>query len=199
MHRDLKPENLLLDKDFNLKVADFGFGALIRGQDGTGQLHTVLGTETYMAPEIYLKQPYSGPAVDLFACSIVLFILVSGNLPFKKAVIDDPFYKLLCANKQDLFWGPHEKRRSDAGDKKFSPEFKSFMNTMLALDPAVRLTLPEIKAHPWYKGDIVSIKDLKGEFEERKVRVDQNLQERKKAKQEEKIKIKNQTWNECSI
>ena len=49
-HRDIKPENILLNRNFTLKIADFGFSCLMKGKDGSGKLHTKLGTQGYMAP-----------------------------------------------------------------------------------------------------------------------------------------------------
>jgi len=76
-HRDLKPENIMLDSEFNLKIADFGFGAPVEGKDGSGALYSQLGTMNYMAPELHLGFPYNGKAVDLFASTIILFIMIA--------------------------------------------------------------------------------------------------------------------------
>jgi len=196
VHRDLKPENLLFDANFNLKVADFGFATLLCVKDGTGQLHTILGTESYMAPEIHLRKPYSGTSVDLFASAIILFIMLSGTPPFAKAdPKSDPHYKLFVAGRQDVFWKAHEKNKpKQPGQENFySLEFRDLINAMLSLEPANRPTLEQIKGHAWYNGPIADVSSLKAEFLQRKKMVDAELQKQREAKQKQKLMAKMQT------
>lgn len=72
--------------------------------------------------------------------------------PFTRAETSDPFYRLICGNRADLFWKAHSKNKPN-GAEFFSEEFKNLITSMLALNPAQRLTIEEIKAHPWYTNE----------------------------------------------
>jgi len=170
-HRDLKLDNLLLDSYFNLKIADLGFSAPLAGKDGSGKLHSVLGTPYYMAPELFYEQPYDGSVVDLFAVGVILFILVCENPPFEVATGEDYCYKLLIMNKQDHFWHIHA---SDKPGKLsfFSNEIRHLINSMLSFRPDFRLSIPQIKAHPWYNGPVPRPEDVFNEMYCRKNAMD---------------------------
>ena len=108
-HRDLKPENILLSHEFVLKVADFGFAALMEGKNKSGILHTHLGSEGYKAPEIYMKS-YIGWQTDVFAAGVILFIMLKGYPPFDSANIGDDLYGLIREKNHTHFWKLHSQR-----------------------------------------------------------------------------------------
>lgn len=185
-HRDIKPENLLLNADFQLKLADFGFATALAGRDGSGKLNTVLGTESYMAPEINLKTAYSGASVDLFAAAIVLFIMVTGHPPFNKADPKDPYYLLFCTNRHQRFWELHNRNKPKGF---FTKDFVSLMNGMLAFDPTQRLSISEIISHPWFNEPTASTAEVREYMSKNKATVDEDLRkEREEAESKKKLK-----------
>ena len=131
-------------------------------------LHTYLGTESYMAPEIHTRSPYQGEQVDLFAASIILFIMMSQKPPFGQANPQDPYYRLLYSGNA-RFWAVHGKDRP-AGF--YSDDFKDFMARALALEPVNRLSVGDMKAHPWFNGPTVSKEALQAEIAGRRGRIE---------------------------
>lgn len=134
----------------------------------------------YMAPEIHLKMSYNGPSIDLFAAAIILFIMYAGTPPFSRADPRDDFYKFLCTNKHEAFWKAHLKHKPNPYF--FSENFKNLMNSMLAFDPTQRLSISEIKAHPWFNGPLTPKEEIYKKFYERKQKVDIETEIQKKRK-----------------
>ena len=79
VHRDLKPENLLLDKDYNIKLIDFG---LANSMKDSLALVTACGSPNYAAPEVISGQAYGGDEVDIWSCGVILYAMICGQLPF---------------------------------------------------------------------------------------------------------------------
>src|ERR1700733_8453096 len=87
-HRDLKPENILIDKQGNVKVADFGMAVW---EYGVGLLDTSCGSPHYASPEVVSGEHYRGAVSDIWSCSVILHALLVGRLPFD----DEDIYNLL--------------------------------------------------------------------------------------------------------
>lgn len=94
-HRDLKLENIVLDSTFGIKVIDFGISCPLSGNKNNGfcERGEKVGTLGYMAPEIILECKYQPIMADLFSLGVIIFILVTGHLPFEEATINDNYYK----------------------------------------------------------------------------------------------------------
>lgn len=133
VHRDLKPENLLLDSKSNVKIADFGLSNVMR--DGHF-LKTSCGSPNYAAPEVISGKLYSGPEVDVWSCGVILYALLCGSLPFDDESIPNLFKKI----KGGIYNLPSH----------LSPGARDLIARMLLVDPLKRITISEIRTHPWY-------------------------------------------------
>jgi len=133
VHRDLKPENLLLDSKNNVKIADFGLSNVMA--DGHF-LKTSCGSPNYAAPEVISGKLYAGPEVDVWSAGVILYALLCGSLPFDDESIPNLFKKI----KGGIFTLPFH----------LSPGARDLIARTLLVDPLKRITIPEIRQHPWF-------------------------------------------------
>ncbi|CAI2378679.1 unnamed protein product [Moneuplotes crassus] len=153
-HRDIKLENILLNKNFELKLADFGFASGVTGNT------TRVGTITTAAPEVLMAMPYNGHCADIFSLGVVLFMMVSGHPPFNCAnPASDPRYKALYINQSDFFWKTHFKTDVE-NINRFSDSLQELIVSMLSFRPSHRPSLSEIMNSSWYLAPPSPLLDL---------------------------------------
>ncbi|XP_036428459.1 calcium/calmodulin-dependent protein kinase (CaM kinase) II gamma 1 isoform X9 [Colossoma macropomum] len=139
VHRDLKPENLLLAskmKGAAVKLADFGLAIEVQGDQQAW--FGFAGTPGYLSPEVLRKDPYGKP-VDIWACGVILYILLVGYPPFW----DEDQHKLYQQIKAGAYDFPSPEWDT------VTPEAKNLINQMLTINPAKRITAEQALKHPW--------------------------------------------------
>ncbi|KAL5019091.1 hypothetical protein ScPMuIL_004813, partial [Solemya velum] len=139
IHRDLKPENLLLAskaKGAAVKLADFGLAIEVQGDQQAW--FGFAGTPGYLSPEVLRKDPYGKP-VDIWACGVILYILLVGYPPFW----DEDQHRLYAQIKAGAFDYPSPEWDT------VTPEAKNLINSMLTVTPAKRINASEALKHPW--------------------------------------------------
>ncbi|XP_060887377.1 calcium/calmodulin-dependent protein kinase type II delta 1 chain isoform X15 [Labrus mixtus] len=139
VHRDLKPENLLLAsklKGAAVKLADFGLAIEVQGDQQAW--FGFAGTPGYLSPEVLRKDPYGKP-VDMWACGVILYILLVGYPPFW----DEDQHRLYQQIKAGAYDFPSPEWDT------VTPEAKDLINKMLTINPAKRVTATDALKHPW--------------------------------------------------
>jgi serine/threonine protein kinase len=133
VHRDLKLENILLDKQENVKLCDFGFTREYEGK--ASYLQTFCGTICYSAPEMLKGEKYAGEKVDVWSLGIILYALLAGELPYDDD--DDQITKRRILTEEPTF------------NDKFTDDAKALINLLLSKRPLIRPSLNDILAHPF--------------------------------------------------
>jgi PAS domain S-box-containing protein len=128
VHRDLKLENILVDADDNVKIIDLGLGQ-VYSMLSKEMLTTWCGSVDYAPPEIWLQQPYDGPAADLWALGVLLYIMATGFVPFSTS--SDTV-------KMSFRWPRCP----------YSPELRHLVGRLLCAAKD-RANMTEVITHPW--------------------------------------------------
>ncbi|EIJ88964.1 CAMK/CAMKL/KIN1 protein kinase [Nematocida parisii ERTm1] len=131
VHRDIKIENILINKDDNAILIDFGLSNFFENE---GFLGTFCGSLYFAAPELLSGNLYKGPEVDIWSLGVVLYVMVCGKVPF-----DDKNLQLLY----------HKITNSNILTDGVSEELKSLLLQMLNPDRNTRISVQQILNHPW--------------------------------------------------
>ena len=185
-HGDIKLQNILLNSNFHLKLIDFGFSKNVKD----GLILEITGSRFYNAPEMFscATKGYEGTLSDIFSLGVVLFVLVMGFYPFDKPNITDNRFKLILKKDFQGFWKKCEQKKifssnnsinSNINSNIASLEFKDLFEKMICPKPKERISLSQIKKHPW-------LKDISNYYT--KVDVDEKIEINKKNKINSPIK-----------
>ncbi|XBI84304.1 hypothetical protein VPH35_092643 [Triticum aestivum] len=187
-HRDLKLENTLLDGSPapRLKICDFGYS---KSSVLHSQPKSTVGTPAYIAPEVLLKKEYDGKIADVWSCGVTLYVMVVGAYPFEDPeepknfrktiqVILFLFFPLSCFRsfklKTNTMTSPLQRilsvQYSIPDNVDISPECRHLISRIFVGDPALRITIPEIRSHNWFlknlPADLMDDDSMSSQYEE---------------------------------
>lgn len=140
-HRDLKPENFLFEslaEDSELKLIDFGLSSKFGGALGTFHtMESMVGTPYYIAPEV-LYGPNYGPECDLWSVGVIMYVLLTGLMPFTGGSQEEIFFKV----KSGLY-------SKEGAWETLSEQAQDLISKLIVLRPQERITAEGALKHQW--------------------------------------------------
>ncbi|KAK4123193.1 kinase-like protein [Parathielavia appendiculata] len=136
VHRDIKPDNLLLTDDDVLKIADFGVSEMFEKSNDMRTAKSA-GSPAFLPPELCVARhgDVSGKAADIWSMGVSLYCLRYGRVPFERGGVLD-IYKAITTETPKLT--PDE-----------NPDFVNIIGALLEKNPGRRITMEELREHPW--------------------------------------------------
>ncbi|GCB72352.1 hypothetical protein scyTo_0001949 [Scyliorhinus torazame] len=136
VHRDLKCENILLTDQMQVKLADFGFGRKSRGYPELST--TYCGSAAYSPPEVLLGVPYDPKKYDIWSMGVILYVIVTGYMPFN----DSSISKLPEKQLMGVIY-PEEITLEE--------KCQSLIEKLLTFSPPMRPTANQVTRHAWFR------------------------------------------------
>ncbi|KAK3923537.1 Testis-specific serine/threonine-protein kinase 1 [Frankliniella fusca] len=140
-HRDLKCENVLLSRNFNCKLTDFGFARYCNDLTPTGLCETFCGSAAYAAPEVVGGTPYNPKLADVWSLGVILYAMLNATMPF-----NDSNRRKLLSDQMAGNW-----QFSSRVEYSVSAIAKSLVARILEPSVANRITLKDILDHDWLR------------------------------------------------
>eukprot|EP00253_Pinus_taeda_P017194 PITA_17194 len=132
-----QPENILLEASGNVKISDFGLSAVPQQFREDGLLHTTCGSPNYVAPEVIAGRGYDGATADVWSCGVILFVLLTDQLPFEDTNLVVLYYKISKSDFKCPKW--------------LSVGARNLIKRILDPSRKTRITIPEIMEDEWFK------------------------------------------------
>ncbi|KAI8987926.1 kinase-like domain-containing protein [Mycotypha africana] len=143
-HRDIKDENIVIDKDYKVKLIDFGSAVLLPKEytDARHYFTRFYGTLSFASPEILLSQPYKAEPAEIWSLGILLFTLIFGEIPFPDTQ---------SALRGCMIQPRSASTASPPLVETISLECQHLIQLLLQRDPEKRPTIHQVLNHPWFK------------------------------------------------
>lgn len=142
-HRDIKPENILIDKNGDLKLADFGLACVFKRNNVRRLAHKACGSPPYMAPDIVNPKGYDPEKIDVWSCGVLLYVLLTGETLWEEPTMTDPDFKYFSENNGV------EALTMTYPWSKLSIEAILVLRGLVKIDNEQRSTLSKVRRHPW--------------------------------------------------